>query len=104
MVTDVENGHSELTAHSVGAVEYNEFPLNECSRYDTKQSDGEASVMLELWGMQITLSFPSLPGSLWPGEEAPERIPSMGQKELLSFKLRPNKGLMLLCIIRNWTV
>ena len=34
--------------------------------YDTKQSDGEASVMLELWGMRSTLSLPSLPGPLWP--------------------------------------
>ena len=31
---------------------------NECPDYDTKQSDGEASVMLELWGM---LSTPLLP-------------------------------------------
>ena len=27
---------------------------NECPRYDTKQSDGEVPVMLELWGMQST--------------------------------------------------
>ena len=26
-------------------------PSNECPGYDTKQSDGEAPVMLELWGM-----------------------------------------------------
>ena len=29
---------------------------NECPGYDTKQSDGEAPVILELWGIQ---SFPS---------------------------------------------
>ena len=29
---------------------------NECPVYDTKQSDGEALVMLELWVMQRTLS------------------------------------------------
>ena len=34
------------------------------SGYDTKQSDVEVSVMLELWGMQSTLSLPLLPGSL----------------------------------------
>ena len=39
-----------------------EFP-----EYDTKQSDGEAPVMLELWGMWSTLSLPLLPGLLWPG-------------------------------------
>ena len=29
--------------------------LNECPRYDTKQSDGKASVMQEVWGMQSIL-------------------------------------------------
>ena len=48
-----------------------------CLGYDTKQSDGESPVMLELWGMQSTPSLPSLPGPLWPG-----RILSMGQIEL----------------------
>ena len=38
--------------------------------------------MLELCGMQSTLSLPSLPGSLGPGVIAPERIISMGQIEL----------------------
>ena len=55
---------------------------NECPRYDTKQSDGEAQVMLELWGMQSTPSLPSLPGLLWFGVVAPDRIQSMGQIEL----------------------
>ena len=31
---------------------------NECPGYDTKQSDGKASVMLALWGMQSTSSLP----------------------------------------------
>ena len=50
------------------AVEYTDYisaTLNESSRYDTKQSDGEASLMLELWEMQSTSSLPSLPGPLW---------------------------------------
>ena len=55
---------------------------NECSGYDTKQSDGDILVMLELWGMWSTLSLPSLPGPLWPRVVAPDRILSMSQIEL----------------------
>ena len=55
---------------------------NECPGYDTRQSDGEVSVMLELWGMQSAPSLPSLPGPLWPGVIAPDRVLSMGQIEL----------------------
>ena len=38
-----------------------EFP-NVCSAYDSKQSEDEASVILDLWGIQSTPSLPSLPG------------------------------------------
>ena len=38
--------------------------------------------MLELWGMRITLVLPSLPGPLWPGVVAPDRVLSMVQREL----------------------
>ena len=38
--------------------------------------------MLELWGMLSALSLPLLPGSLWPGVVAPDRVLSMGQAEL----------------------
>ena len=38
--------------------------------------------MLELWGMWGTPSLPSCPGPLWPGVVAPDRVLSMGQKEL----------------------
>ena len=64
---------------SAGAAEYTDciFP-NECPRYDTKQSDGKASVMLELWELQSSSSLPSLPGPLWLGVVAL----SMGQIEL----------------------
>ena len=55
---------------------------NECPWYDTKQSDGEIPVMLELWGIQSTTSLPSLWGQLWPGVVAPDRVLSMGQIEL----------------------
>ena len=58
-------------------------PSNECPVYDINQSDGEAAIMLDLWGMQSTSSFPSLPGPLCPGVVAPDRVPSMGQIELL---------------------
>ena len=53
-----------------------------CSGYDTKQSDGEAPIILELWGMQNTPLLPSLPSSLWCRVLAPVRILSMGQIEL----------------------
>ena len=59
-------------------------PQNECPRYDTKQSDGEAPVILELWGMWSTHSLLSLLGSFWPGMVAPDNVPSMGQIELNS--------------------
>ena len=42
-------------------------PHNEYPRYDTKQSDGEAPVMLGLCGMWSTSSLPLLPGPFWPG-------------------------------------
>ena len=51
--------------------------------YDTKKSDGEVLVMLELWGMRRTPSLQSLPGSVWPGVVAPDRALSMGQIELI---------------------
>ena len=50
--------------------------------YDTKLSDGETPVMLELWGIQITPSSPLLPGPLWPGVVLFIRVLSMGQIEL----------------------
>ena len=44
--------------------------------------DGEISIKLELWGMQSTPSLLSLPGPLWPGMVAYNRVLSMGQIEL----------------------
>ena len=41
-------------------------PLNECPGYDTKQSDGEFPLKLELWEMRSASLLPLLPGSLWP--------------------------------------
>ena len=51
---------------------------NECPAYDTKQSDGEIPVMLELWQMWSISSLPSLPDQLWPGVVAPDWVLSMG--------------------------
>ena len=55
------------TAQSSREVEYigcisaeGSNPADECPAYDIKQSEDEASVMLELWGMQSTPSLPSL--------------------------------------------
>ena len=53
-------------------------PLNESPEYDTKQSDGEVSVMLELWGMRSTTLLPLLSGPLWPGVVAPNMGPIYG--------------------------
>ena len=51
---------------------------------NAKQSDGEASVMLELWGMHTNPLLLSLTVSLWPGDVASNRVLSMGQIELNS--------------------
>ena len=57
---------SWATAQSARAVEYTDCNLpNECPAYDMKQSDGEAPVMPEIWGMRSTPSLPSLQGLLW---------------------------------------
>ena len=63
-----------------GAVEYTDCtsavppPPNKSPGYETKQSNGETLVMLELWGVQNTPSLPLLPGPLWPGVVAPDRL------------------------------
>ena len=46
--------------------------------YDTKQSDGQASVMVELWGMWSTPLLPSLPSSHKPGVVALDKVLCMG--------------------------
>ena len=53
-----------------------------CPGYDTKQSDGEVPVMIELWEIQSTTSLPLLPSPLWPEVIAPDKALSMGQIEL----------------------
>ena len=53
-------------------------PHNEFPWYDTKQSDGEVPVILELWGMWSIPLLPLLPGPLWPGVVAPVKGPIYG--------------------------
>ena len=72
-------------AQSVGAVEYSNCfsaegldPTYEWPGYDTKQSDGELAVMLELWGIRNIPSLPSLLGPLWPEVEASDKGPIYG--------------------------
>ena len=50
---------------------------NECPGYDTKQSDGDITVILVPWAMWSTPSLSLLPGPLWPGIVAPDRSLSM---------------------------
>ena len=82
MLNEFKLGPAQLAA----AVEYTDCKgvrprPNEGPEYDIKQTDGEAPVMLELWGMWST-SLPSFPGPLWSRVVAPERVLSMGQIEL----------------------
>ena len=74
---------------SAGAAEYNNYISaggydlpNEYPGYDTKQSAGEASVILKLRGVQSTPTLPSLPGPFCPEVVALHRVLSMGQIEL----------------------
>ena len=72
---------------SVGAAEYTDWSLQRgrtppTSRYDTKQSDAEASEFKELWGMHRTPSLPSVTGPLWPGLVTPNEIKYTNKKEL----------------------
>ena len=89
---------------SAGTVEYTDFfsavgwdSHKEYPVYDTKKSDGDTSVKLELWEMQSTPLFPSLLGPLWPRMVVPDRVLSMSQIKL-------NCVLMLNRIAWNRTV
>ena len=69
--------HIEL-AQSTPSLQRGKITPNECPGYNPKQSDGEAPVILELWRMLSSPSLQSLPGPLWLGEVAPDRVLSMG--------------------------
>ena len=75
--------NQKTIAQSAGVVEYTDCfsavrSPYECPGYDTKQSDGEVLVMLELLGMRRIPSLPLLPGPLWPEMVAPDKALSMG--------------------------
>ena len=78
---------------STASLQWSKTPPK-CPGNDTKQSDGEVPVMVTLWGMQSNPSLPSLPGPLWPGVVAPDRVLSTGQIEL-------NCLLMQNCLKKN---
>ena len=67
------------------------------SWYDTKQSDGETLLMMELWRMWSTPSLSSFSGPLWLRMVTPDMVPSMRQIKL-------NCVLMLKWIVWNRTV
>ena len=58
----------------------------ECPVYNTKQFDGEASVILDLWEMQSTLLLLLLSGPLLFGVLVPDRVLSIGQIELFGIQ------------------
>ena len=60
------------------------MPPKKSIGYDTKQCNGEAPVMLEHKEMRGTPSLLSLPGPLWYGVVAPNRVWSMNQIELFN--------------------
>ena len=51
--------------------------LNEYPRFDTQQSDGEVSVMMELWGKRSTSVLTSLPSPLKTRVVAADRVLSI---------------------------
>ena len=64
-----------------GLLCYSSFPILFHYIYKyiyTKQSDGEVSVMLGLWGMRSIPLLPSVPDPLWLGGEVLDRALSMG--------------------------
>ena len=82
-------------------------PPNDYPWYDTKQSDGEVLIMLKLWRIRSTRSLPLLPCPLWPRMVAPDRVLSMGWKEL-NYRLFLNWIAWIRCVLnftlQIWTV
>ena len=78
MITKYVNERSKYSqfsvAQSAGTIEYTDCTSAESTGYDTKQSDVEVPVMLELWGMRSTPSLQLLSGPLCPGMVAPDRV------------------------------
>ena len=59
--------------------------------------------MLELWGMRSTPLLPLLPGPLWPGVVAPDRVLSIGQIECfdISILYKQTAYAKLTCLKKN---
>ena len=79
--------------------------------YDTKQSDGEIPVILELWEMQSYSSLPSFPRPFWSEMLASYRILSIGSNrtKLCTYaKLNCSKQNCFwhlnYVLVLNWTV
>ena len=81
-------------AQSAGSVEYidcisaEKDSLTKCPSYDTEQSDNVAAVMLKLRRKQSIPSLQLLPGPLWSGVVASDRVLSMGRIELFNHLLK----------------
>ena len=63
------------------------------SCYGTKQSDGEAPAMLEIWRMRNTPWLPSLPGSFWLEMVASDRVCRKGKNFVFWFGAQFNSTL-----------
>ena len=74
--TAVQSAEAVEYTDCISAEEYDPTP-NECPDM-TKQSDGEAPVMLGLWGMRSTSIGSSLQGPLWCRVFTPDRVLSTG--------------------------
>ena len=72
----------ELYIIRTASLQISKTHSNEFPGYDTKQSDGEAPVILEIWGMQSTPTLPSLPCLLRPEVVTPDKVLSMSQIKL----------------------
>ena len=84
-------------AQSAGAAKYTNCISAEGEDSPNECPEGDAPVMLKLWGIRSISSLPSPPGQLWSRWVAPDRVLSMGQIEL-------NCVLMLNWIVWNRTV
>ena len=83
---------------------------NESPGYDTKRSDGEVQVMIELCEMWSTPPLPSLPGLLWSGVVELDWVPSKYEIELksllmLKWTASDKTVCQVNCVLMlNWTV
>ena len=66
-----QNQRQNDLAQSAGATPLHRNHLHkECPVYDTKQSDSEASVMMELWGMRSNPFIAITPRSTLAGSDS----------------------------------